>query len=207
MRPTQEIEEMHRVYCEGSGFDLQLTTPRMFAWEAWLDYGSKAKPPWGPSQMINTLAFLHQRIKSSDGYDKRKPACLRFVYLVENPANFEEELSLARKDWLRAQRLNRKPKFAPDKAAVCRATGRPDAPPEIEAKPAAAVMVDWKGLATAMRQQVTGGRPSAPETPDDRAQRVAVSKVIAEAISQKVIREPSNTPEKPHATEDPRLES
>lgn len=173
MKVNEQIGALHAAYCEATGLDLVLTTQRMFAWEAWLEHGARAKPAWGVDQIVNTIAFLHREIKNGD----RRPACLRFVYLVENPANFEEELTLARRDWIRGQRLNRKPKFAPDKASVLRATGRPDAPTESDAKPAAAALPNWKGLADAMRQEVSG-------TPT-----------------------PTPTPETPHAIKDTRLES
>lgn len=159
MTPNDQIKALHAAYVEATGLDLVLTTQRMFAWDNWIEHGAKARPPWGVDQLTNTIAFLHVEVRQSN----RRPACLKFTYLIENPEAFEQELALARKDYLAKQRAARKPKFGADQQSVLRATGRPDAPPDPAPRPVGQVLDEARLAEHMAKLRSAAGMPAAPQ--------------------------------------------
>lgn len=149
MKPSDQIIALHAAYVDATGCDLVLTQERMFAWEAWIEYGSKARKPWGEEQLRCTIEALQVATRPGGSRTPRDSACLKFRYLIEDPAHFEEELAQARQEYRIKQRLAKKPKFAPDKASVCRSAGafpgdHPDAPPDPAPRSVAQVLEDPK---------------------------------------------------------------
>lgn len=142
MKPTDQIKALHAAYVHATGIELVLTQERMFAWEAWIEYGSKASKPWGEEQLRATIANMLVQTR-----EDRDTACLKFRYLIEDPAHFEEELAQARREYQIQQRLAKKPRFPADKASVCRSAGAfpgqyPDAPPDPAPRSVAQVLDD-----------------------------------------------------------------
>jgi hypothetical protein len=147
MKPTDQIKALHETYVDATGIDLVLTQERMFAWEAWIEYGSKARKPWGVEQLRCTIDALQVATRPDGSRTPRDSACLKFRYLIEDPAHFEEELAQARQEYRIKQRLAKKPKFPADKASVCRSAGAfpgqyPDAPPDPAPRSVAQVLDD-----------------------------------------------------------------
>lgn len=137
------IAELHATYVRETGISLALSADRMAAWQRWQARG------WDMAQLVGTIRELARGIRDKE----RMPGSLRFSTLIADADKFEEELGLARAAHRR--RHGRKPKvYAPDKASVLRATGRPDEPPQQEAK--AVKDVDWSKIAAEMRKAANG---------------------------------------------------
>lgn len=86
---TPEIAELHRYYCELYGTnsrEFPLTMSRIWAWDAWMGQGHTKEE----------LELVMNRIKAGVQNKTRFPGALRFHNLIENHANFSEELSEAK---------------------------------------------------------------------------------------------------------------
>lgn len=142
------IAELHATYVRETGISLALSADRMAAWQRWQARG------WDVAQLVGVLRSIDKGVRAKP-QPLRNPGALRFSVLIADPEKFEEELGLARAEYRR--RNVRKPKvYAPGKASVLRATGRPDEPPQQEAK--AVKDVDWAKIAAEMRKAANGER-------------------------------------------------
>lgn len=96
----QEIRVLHAIYCEITGNTLALTQDRISMWFYWLEYGRHVEQDWGQTQLRAVVKYLREQI----GRDTRRPASLLFRNLIERPADFEEDLLLARQAYKRRQK-------------------------------------------------------------------------------------------------------
>jgi hypothetical protein len=101
-----QTRALHAAYCEATGFRLELTMQRMFAWEPWLV--AKLTPA-----DVRDLVRHHQRLAKA----KRPCRSLLFRTFVRDVEAAEEDLAL-----IHAQR--RAPVADPGKASVMAASGR-----------------------------------------------------------------------------------
>lgn len=117
-----DIREMHSAYCAGTGFALALDFAREMVWfEVWRR-GIRA------ADVRDLIAENRRRTKL--GIPARS---LLFRNFAGSPDFMEEDLAE-----LRAQK--RVPRRDPARAAVLRATGRPEAPEPPQGRPVGAVL-------------------------------------------------------------------
>ncbi len=103
-------ETLNNTYVRESGMESKPFLSKEFAWANWSRCG------FVESELVETLHYLRREVKAN----RRKPACMSFRTLIEQPENFEHEYSLAKEE-----RLRRKPPESP-RQAILRATGRPE---------------------------------------------------------------------------------
>ena len=134
--PTPQIEALHALYIDLTAMDVPLNPLRVYAWAHWLAAG------YGEKQLRAVVAHIRQGI----GCGERKPAALKFTYLIEDISRFEEDLACARRQYTLKQKANRPKPPTPQ---------RPDGRPipqtaaglhsEVEANSAAAkILADFK---------------------------------------------------------------
>jgi hypothetical protein len=132
---TDRITALHAAYVRGSGLNLPLTLPRMYAWEVWLTHG------WGEAE----LALVIKRLNFEVRQRMRTETCLRFSRLVEDISGFEEALAMARHH-------NRMPRTDHGKAQALQSTGRPAPAPAVatqsarQALKSALLSPEWREL-------------------------------------------------------------
>ena len=111
MTSDADIRALHAAYCAATGFAVELTMQRMFAWEPWAARG------YGPDD-IRALVRHHK----DQGRAGRPMRSLLFRNLIAGIAaveSAEEDLAM-----LRAR--SRVPAVDAGRASVLRATGRPE---------------------------------------------------------------------------------
>lgn len=84
-------EQLNATYIRESGMESKPFLSKEFAWGNWLRHG------FTEAELVQTLQYLRREVKA----ERRKPACLSFRTLIEQPENFEHELSLAKEELLR----------------------------------------------------------------------------------------------------------
>jgi hypothetical protein len=148
--PDSDLRALHTAYCDATGFALTLTSQRLFAWEPWLV--AKLTP-----RDVRDLVAHHRR----QARENRPARSLLFRTLIAGPGaveSAEEDLAL-----LRAQR--RVPVVDAGRAAVLRATGRPEprqaAADASAARPAGEVAADALAAFLALRD-TSAAPPSGP---------------------------------------------
>lgn len=119
-----EIQQIHRVYCQATGFNLALDIAREQDWLLWLKRGFTA------DDLRLMVSHLRREIQAG----RRNEGCLKFRNLIVNVDFFEEDLAE-----LRARQRPR-PAMDPAKASVLRATGRHDVEPTKDARSAADIL-------------------------------------------------------------------
>lgn len=82
-----EHEQLHKIYCDQTGYQLRMAYDRDRAWYEFLQSGFTA------ADLELVLAYLKRGIAKGD----RREGCLRFRNLIVQPDQFEEELQLAKK--------------------------------------------------------------------------------------------------------------
>lgn len=121
-----KIEELHEAYCEDTRLLVKCTMFRLLAWEAWQKQGFT----------LDDLHVVCRGLRRAVDNSKRTIGCMSFHLLICDLEYFEERLAEYRS-------YQRKPKFAPGKADVLKATKRPDEPAP---QPAAPIKDVIKGL-------------------------------------------------------------
>ena len=127
---TDNIKRLHTVYEQVSGLPVQLSLNRMWAWEAWIAKG------WTETDLRLVMGHLKRRSSAAPVWAKMN---MMFTKFVADPERFEELLSEARA-------IARVPKVEPEKAAVLRATHRPNEPEPNKAKTADQIMRESEAL-------------------------------------------------------------
>lgn len=125
------IEDLHRIYCDETRLAVTCTVHRMMTWEYWQRRG------WSEKDLRDVCRYMRRGVDKG----RRSIGCLSFHLLIADLEYFEERLAEVRS-------FDRKPKFAPGKTDVLKASGRAPEPPQQPAKPAGDVV---KGLKIAER--------------------------------------------------------
>lgn len=84
-------QSLNAIYIRESGMESKPFLSKEFAWANWTRHG------FTEAELVQTLQYLRREVKAT----RRKPACLSFRTLIEQPENFEHELSLAKEELLR----------------------------------------------------------------------------------------------------------
>lgn len=129
----EDHQAIHAVYCRLTNVQYPLTMSDHFRWSTWKAQG------WITEDL--KLVVKHIRWLISEG--RRRHESFRLDNLIE-PERFGKDLAEARA-------LARKPRYAPGKAEVLRATKRPDEPEQAPAQSAEQVMRDSQAF-TQFRQ-------------------------------------------------------
>lgn len=123
----EEIEHLHKAYCESTGQEIRLAFDREHAWYLFLQAGFTLDDV----QLVGN--FLRRAVEKGE----RNPGCLRFRNMIEPLNFFEEELQL-----VRAAMRNFKP--APTEKEKTIRAFRPTAsapePVQMDARPAKEVV-------------------------------------------------------------------
>lgn len=132
---TSLFQTLHRAYVAGSGLDLPLTMPKIWAWDAWASKG------FTECDLRLVISFIQRRIKEN----RRRSESLRFKNLIEDTERFYEDLAEAR-----ALARVKKPDCA--RVGVLRAMGSPAAVAPETTRTAAEVAAAIIGRAEAARK-------------------------------------------------------
>lgn len=89
--PNWSWERLNDCYIRESGMESKPYLSKEFAWANWSRCG------FTEAELIQTLRYLCREVKAG----RRQPACKSFRTLIEQPANFEHELSLSKEEMLR----------------------------------------------------------------------------------------------------------
>lgn len=119
--PTSaQTEAMQALFNRLTKQDMRYTISNHFVWEMFLSRS------YTESDLKLVTDYIWRRIKAG----KRGREAFRFSALIGNLDNFNEELALATSQLNIAQKEASRPKVAPAKAAVLRATFRPEDAPK-----------------------------------------------------------------------------
>lgn len=118
---SPEINAIHKAYCEALGYDFPMLPRVERGWYDAIQYGMT------PECVKAVVKDRQSRIKSG----VRNKECLMF----RNIAGSDEAISDVLQEAAAITAKTRVKVYAPAKAEVLRATGRPDAPEQSSAKP------------------------------------------------------------------------
>lgn len=123
-QPLTAIGQLHKAYCDTSGFPLALTMDRIFMWERWQLMG------WTEADLVQVLTYLKRKSDSGQHWARN---ALMFSALIRDESRFEELLAECRAQ-ARVKQVNL------GKAQALRATGRSSDPETSPSRTVAQVM-------------------------------------------------------------------
>lgn len=123
-QPLTAIGQLHKAYCDTSGFPLALTMDRIFMWERW------QLRRWTQADLVQVLTYLKRKSDSGQHWARN---ALMFSALIRDESRFEELLAEVRAQ-ARVKQVNL------GKAQALRATGRDATAPTSEPRSAAQVL-------------------------------------------------------------------
>lgn len=135
MNLNDEVQRLHKIYCELTCHDYPLPVGRYYLWENFIARG------YGEAELRIVINNMNRGIRNQE----RREGCLRLCNLLLDMDTFAEELAMARKVF------RKKPAYSPQKAAVLRATGRHDEPATPEAR-SVGVIAERMKLASMLQQ-------------------------------------------------------
>ncbi len=133
-------QSLNDCYVRESGMESKPYLSKEFAWANWSRCG------FVESELVETLHYLRREVKAN----RRKPACMSFRTLIEQPENFEHEYSLAKEE-----RLRRKPPETP-RQAILRSAGMATEK-KTEARPVRDIIAESKALADLKQWRLENG--------------------------------------------------
>lgn len=89
MTIPDQIKQLHRLYCERTGFEIGLNFVRERQWYEWLQW--RPGKPFDAQDLARVIGFIRQGIHKGE----RNEGALKFTNLIGNPDRFEEDLGLA----------------------------------------------------------------------------------------------------------------